>query len=112
MNERIEKWLNDILIAIEDIETFLGDGPRRFEDFASNKMLRLAVERDIEIIGEAMNRILRAEPGFTIASARQIVNTRNYVIHAYDSLNPETLWDIAINRLAPLRAEVERLLAG
>ena len=112
MNERIEKWLYDIVEAIENIDSYMGDGPRRFDDFVGNSMLRHAVERNIEIIGEAVNRILKAAPGFTITSARQIVNTRNYVIHAYDSLNPETLWDIVINRLPPLRAEVEKLLAG
>ncbi len=110
MKERIEKWLHDILEAIENIDSYMGDSPRRFDDFLRNGMLRHAVERNIEIIGEAVNRILKADPDFTITSARQIVNTRNYVIHAYDTLNPETLWDIVINRLPSLRAEVEKLL--
>jgi uncharacterized protein with HEPN domain len=111
MDERIEKWLHDILIAIEDIDDFLGDGPRLYADFVANKMLRLAVERDIEIIGEAMNRILKVDPAFSIPAARQIVNTRNYVIHAYDSLRPEMLWNIVIKDIPSLKSEVKKILA-
>jgi uncharacterized protein with HEPN domain len=73
-------------------------------------MLRQAVERNIEIMGEAMNRILKVDPDFKIAAARQVVNTRNYVIHGYDSLDVEMIWNIVINHLPPLRAEVEQLL--
>ncbi len=111
MNERIEKWLWDILGAIEDIETFLGSGPKRFDYFMSNKMLRQAIERNIEIIGEATNRILKVDPAFPITTARKIVNTRNYVIHAYDSLRPEMIWRIAINDLPVLKTEIHELLA-
>jgi uncharacterized protein with HEPN domain len=97
-------------MAIEEIEGFLGDGPRRFDDFVDNKLLRSGVERKIEIIGEATNRILKVDPGFSLTNARQIVGLRNYVIHAYDSLRPEMLWRIVINDLPPLRVEVEKLL--
>jgi uncharacterized protein with HEPN domain len=111
MDERIEKWLHDILIAIENIDRFVGPGPRRFADFVDNDMLRFAVERNIEIIGEAMNRILKVNPDFSLTHARKIVDTRNYVVHAYDSLKPERLWSIIIKDLSPLKAEVKELLA-
>ncbi len=110
MDERIKTWLYDILKAIEDIEDFLGDGPRRYADYAANRMLSSAVERKIEIIGEATGRILKIDPAFPITSARKIVDTRNYVIHGYDSLRDDIVWSIVINHLPPLKAEVGRLL--
>jgi uncharacterized protein with HEPN domain len=58
-----------------------------------------------------MNRILKIDPDFKIVAARQIVGTRNYVIHAYDSLRPEMIWNIVINDLPKLKAEVQKMLA-
>ena len=55
----VYRMLTDILTAIEEIESFFGDKPKLFDDFYSNLCLRRAIERNIEIIGEAMNRILK-----------------------------------------------------
>lgn len=68
------------------------------------------MERNIEIMGEAMNRILKIKPDIPITSARKVVDTRNFVIHAYDSLKPDILWAIVINHLPLLKEEVEALL--
>lgn len=57
-----------------------------------------------------MNRILKEIPDIPISSSRKIVDTRNYVIHAYDSLRPDILWSIVINHLPLLKSEVEALL--
>lgn len=57
-----------------------------------------------------MNRILKVNPEIKITSARKIVDTRNYVIHAYDSLQSDILWAIVINHIPKLKAEVIRLL--
>lgn len=73
-------------------------------------MFRKFVERNIEIMGEAMNRILKTHPEINITAARKIVDTRNYVIHAYDSLKPDILWAIVINHLPKLGTEVTALL--
>ena len=73
-------------------------------------MFRLFIERNIEIMGEAMNRILKIAPSINITSARKIVDTRNYVIHAYDSLKPDILWAIVINHIPILKNEVDILL--
>ena len=74
-------------------------------------MLKSAIGYKIAIIGEAVNRILKVDPAFPITAARKIVDTRNYVIHGYDSLTDEMMWGIVINHLPPLKAEVERLLS-
>lgn len=65
---------------------------------------------NISIIGEATNRILKINPNIQISNARQIVGTRNYLIHGYDSLRLEMIWAIIINDLPKLKAEVLSLL--
>ncbi len=98
------------MIAIEEIENFLGDGPKLFDDFFSNLCLRRAIERNIEIIGEAMNQILKIKSTIQITNSRKIVDARNYIIHGYDSLSADILWSIVVNHLPRLKLEVEKLL--
>jgi uncharacterized protein with HEPN domain len=86
------------------------DRPREYETFCNDTLFRRGVERNIEIMGEAMNQILKVNPEIKITSARKIVDTRNFVIHAYDSLRPDILWSIVINNLPLLKQEVESLL--
>ncbi len=111
MNERIETSLLDIVQMIDEIDGYWADGERKYTNFVNDVRTRRAVERNIEIIGEATKRILKIDPEFPVPEARKIVNTRNLVAHAYDSLDNEILWSIVINHLPPLKAEVERLLA-
>ncbi len=111
MDDRIVKYLTDIRLAIKEIEVASDARDKTFETFTSDVVFRKFIERNIEIIGEAMNRILRLEPDINITSARKIVDTRNYVIHSYNSLIPEILWAIVINHLPRLRDEVDSLLA-
>jgi len=110
MDDRIKKYLEDILNAIIEIETALSERGRDFNTFNSDFVFRKFVERNIEIMGEAMNRILKINPEITITASRKIVDTRNYVIHAYDSLRPEILWAIVINHIPLLEQEVRQLL--
>ena len=119
MDDLIKKHLQDILTAIEEIESFFGDRPKLFEDFYNNLCLRRAIERNIEIIGEAMNRILKADRNIAITNSRKIVDNsrkivdaRNYIIHGYDSLSADILWSMVINHLPKLKNEVTALLAN
>ena len=111
MDEQINVWLYDILTAIEEIESFFGEGPKRFADYRGDVRTRRAVERNVGIIGEAMNRILKVEPAFEVSNARKIVDVRNRVVHGYDSVSDETMWGIVINHLPPLKAEIKALVA-
>ena len=111
MDEKVTKYILDIQLAIAEINQALDERSREFEIFLNDFVFRKFVERNIEIIGEAMNRILRINPDIGITSARKIVDTRNYVIHAYDSLIPEILWAIVINHLPRLEEEVKSLIA-
>ena len=70
----------------------------------------VAVERNFEIMGEAMNRILKLKPYIAISHTRKIVDTRNKIVHGYDEIEPENLWNIIINYLPTLKTEVELLL--
>ena len=110
MDENINKHLHDILDAINEIESFFGDKPKYFNEFCNDLCLRRAVERDIEIIGEAMNRILKEDRDIAITNSRKIVDARNYIIHGYDSLSADILWSIVINHLPKLKEEAQALL--
>lgn len=73
-------------------------------------LLHRAVERNIEIMGEAMNRLLKDNPTIPITNARKIVDARNYIIHGY--VSADILWSIVINHLPLLHDEVAQLLAS
>ena len=109
MNDLVKKWLYDILEAINSINDYIGK-PRKFENYEKNKQLRRSVEREIEIIGEAVNRIKKEMPELEIANSYQIIATRNRVAHAYDAVNNAIIWGIVINHLPNLKTEVEQLL--
>lgn len=108
--DNTNKHLQDILTAVEEIDSFFGSEPKLFNEFAENLCLRRAVERNIEVIGEAMNRILKSNTDVQISNARKIVDARNYIIHGYDSLSVDILWSIVINHLPKLKVEVTELL--
>lgn len=110
MDKDIRKYLYDILVATKEVEQYFRGRPKRYEDFVTNYMLRRAIERNIEIMGEATNRILKIDENIAISNARKIVDARNYVIHGYDRLSPDILWSIVINHLPLLQQEVETLL--
>lgn len=110
MDDRIAKYINDILICISEIESALERFGKQYEMFESDFIFRKFVERNIEITGEAMGRILKINPSIQITAARKIVDTRNYVIHAYDSLKPDILWAIVINHIPRLKSELLHLL--
>lgn len=110
MDDRTEKYLNDILNSISEINGATQRFGKRYETFEKDIVFRRFVERNIEIIGEAMNRVLKINPDIAINSARKIVDTRNYVIHAYDSLKPDILWAIVINHIPRLHSEITSII--
>lgn len=111
MDRKVKKYLIDILNSILEIESFMETRPRMFETFCQDTLFRRGVERNIEIMGEAMNQALKLNSTLPITSARKIVDTRNFVIHSYDSLKPDILWSIVINHLPVLKNEIKGLLS-
>lgn len=110
MENEIKTWLFDIKSYIEEIELFVNGESYSFNQYAEDLKTRRAVERNLGIIGEAMNRILEAKPNLPITNARKVVDTRNRIIHGYDKISNEIVWDIIRNDLPVLKAEVTQLL--
>ena len=79
MQIEIKSCLYDILNAINEIDTFFVDTKFTFEIYRRDIRIKRAVERNIEIIGEAMNRILTLDDSFQLSNARKIVDTRNRI---------------------------------
>ena len=92
------KYLFDIKTSIDSIEDYLGE-KRDFFNYQNNKLLRRGIEREIEIIGEAMSRILKLNSDIEIKNARKIVDARNFVIHGYDKVDDIVIWGIVVNHL-------------
>ncbi len=109
MKREIKKYLFDIKTSIDSINEFLGES-RDFFKYQENKLLRRGIEREIEIIGEATNRILKYDKSIRIENARQIVDARNWVIHGYDKVDDVVIWGIVTKHLPKLKMEIEGLL--
>lgn len=110
MTIEIKKLLLDIKEAIQSIDDHL-EGRRSFAEYTANKTKRRAVEREFEIVGEAISKILKIDSSIHISYARLIVDLRNKVIHAYDSIDDTIMWKIIIKDLPLLQQEVILLLA-
>ena len=83
-----------------------------FEQYAADRWFRRAVEREFEIIGEALNRRARSAPATAarVTSLRRIVDFRNRIIHGYDAVDDLIVWITDEHHLPILLAEVEALL--
>lgn len=110
MDRKLRKYLSGIHSSILEIESFMENRPREYATFCNDTLFRRGVERNMEIMGEAMNQALKIDPDIPITASRKIVDTRNFVIHAYDSLKPDILWGIVINHMPLLKKEIEALL--
>lgn|SRR5699024_6214907 len=109
MDNRINAWLEDILRSIDEIFDFLPE-KRDFYEFQKDLKTKKAVERNIEIIGEAANRITNYKNAkIEIKNARQIVGTRNRIAHEYDNISDEVIWTIVVRELPKLKDEIIRL---
>lgn len=109
MDNEIKKYLFDIQESINSIQEYLGDR-REFKVYLADKMLRRAVEREFEIIGEAMSRIEKLDSTIEISSKRQIISMRNRVIHGYDKIDNEIVWGTIVRHLPTLKIEIDNLL--
>lgn len=109
MDNKLNAWLEDILRSIDEIFDFLPE-KRDFNEFQKDLKTKKAVERNIEIIGEAVNRITNYKHGsIEIHNARQIIGTRNRIAHEYDTISDEVIWTIVVRELPKLREEIIKL---
>ena len=109
--EEILTYLQDVLDAINDMQSCFIDFPNRYDIFEKDIMRRCVVERKVEIMGEAINRIKKIDSNVPIPNARAIIDTRNRIIHAYDNVQPEFLWSLVIRHIPQLKEDIENVIA-
>jgi uncharacterized protein with HEPN domain len=109
MSEEVKEYLRHILDAIAGIEIHVGEQPG-YQKYLGSPTMRRAVERELEIIGEAMNRIRKTDASVQVSNSKHIVYTRNRIIHGYDSIDDTIIWRIIIKEIPLLKKEVEELL--
>lgn len=108
MTDKTKKYLYDILESVNSIEDFIAE--INFLQYQQNKMVRRAVEREFEIIGEAMNELLKIDKNLKITSAKRIIGMRNRVIHGYDKIDNGVIWGTIKKHLPLLNTQVKELL--
>ncbi len=108
--EEVLTYLQDVLDAITEMQSCFVDFPNRYDLFEKDIMRRCVVERKVEIMGEAINRIRKTDPSLNIPNARAIIDTRNRIIHAYDNVQPEFLWSLVKRHIPELKTDIERII--
>ncbi len=112
MDQKLRKLLVDIQMSINEINTFVRESDTNsIVGYKQNMLIKRAIERNLEIIGEAMRRILDLQPDFPIKNSKKIFGLRNQIIHAYDAISDENIWSIIVNHLPRLEDEVNNLLS-
>ncbi|PKP41783.1 MAG: antitoxin [Bacteroidetes bacterium HGW-Bacteroidetes-13] len=102
--------MRTLLRSIDEIFDFLPE-KRDFFEFQKDLKTKKAVERNIEIIGEAVNRITNYKKAkIEIQNARQIIGTRNRIAHEYDNISDEVIWTIIVRELPKLKEEILKLI--
>ena len=109
MTEQGKKYLSDILRSVELIEQFTAT-INNYNDYSSDLKTQSAVERQLGIIGEAVNKFDKLFPEITLENARRIVGFRNRLIHSYDAVDSSMIWAIIKRHLDPLKAEVSEMI--
>ncbi|HEX9825530.1 MAG TPA: HepT-like ribonuclease domain-containing protein [Flavobacteriaceae bacterium] len=108
MTEKSKKYLSDILIAIDLIEKFTVD-VTNFNIYQDDLKTQSAVERQLAIIGEALNQLKKIETDLEIENAKQIIGFRNRLVHTYDSIDNSIVWAIINRHLKRLKEEIQAL---
>jgi len=109
MTDKAIKYLSDIQYAISLINDFLKD-IEKFSDYQSDLKTQSAIERQLGIIGEAVNRFRQEENIVILSHTKHTVDFRNRIIHSYDNIDASIVWTILKNHLSILRKEVDEIL--
>lgn len=110
MPHNVKKYLLDILNVISEIESFIEPTGNDFDAYCSNNMLKKAIEREFEIIGEALRKALEIDKTLEITHSKSIIGLRNHIIHSYDNVVDEIIWGIIQRHLPNLKQEIEEQL--
>ena len=104
------KYLLDMLDACRFLlEVTAG---RTMQDYETDRPFRSAVQRELQNIGEALRQLASRDPDTAarIAEHERIIRFRHALVHGYDSVKPELVWDVIANKLSTLRNELEEML--
>ncbi|MGB3588028.1 MAG: HepT-like ribonuclease domain-containing protein [Tunicatimonas sp.] len=107
--KEILKYILDIESAIEELDEVVNMYGKDYRKFSSNFMAVRTVERDLEIIGEAVRKLIEIDPSLKISSSKQIIGLRNMIVHAYDAIDPTMLWRILLKDLPLLKNEIRAI---
>jgi uncharacterized protein with HEPN domain len=110
MNNNLKKFYYDIKVSVDSIKDYL-KSCNDYENFKSNKIIKRAVEREFEIIGEAINSIQKIDKDVKISDYRKIINFRNYLIHGYSDISDKIVWSIIESDLPVLENEINDILS-
>jgi uncharacterized protein with HEPN domain len=105
MTEKGLKYLYDILYAIDLIEEFIAP-ISNYNEYVNDLKTQSAIERQLGIIGEAVNKFETIHPDLSLENSRKIVGFRNRLIHAYDAIDTSMIWAIINRHLTPLKEEI------
>ncbi|MCB9878971.1 MAG: DUF86 domain-containing protein [Planctomycetes bacterium] len=110
MQLEVKKYLFDVRQACARVADFTAG--RNFSDYTRDEMLKAAVERQFEIIGEALNQLAKLDAGVIgrITDHRRIIAFRNILVHAYAQIDDRVVWGVVETKLPRLTAEVGALL--
>lgn len=109
MQPKLLKYFLDIENIIVEIESVKKLTKNDFTLFEQDIILQRAIERDLEIIGEAVRKIIELQPTIHISSSKKIIGLRNIISHAYDSVNAELIWAIIHRDIPILSEEIQKL---
>ena len=109
MDNKVKAKLTDIVKAIDEIKLFVTE-IKSFSDYKNDLKSKRAIERNVAIIGEAVNQLSKIDETILITNAKRIVATRNRIIHSYDNVSDDIIWAIIVKELSELEKELEGLL--
>jgi uncharacterized protein with HEPN domain len=108
----VRLYLADIIDACDAIA--LHTAGMTVEQFVDSRTARSATEREFTVIGEALSQAIRQDPAIEVqvTRAQSITHFRNMLVHAYDLIEPQTMWGIVQNNVPTLHAEVQAILSS
>jgi uncharacterized protein with HEPN domain len=109
MNPKALKYILDIGSVIDEIELIQVEINNDFNTFKTNLMAKRALERELEIIGEAVKKLIEIEPSIQLEHSEKIIGLRNIIAHAYDSLDDELIWGVVQRHIPKLKQEIKAL---
>lgn len=112
MQPRVLKYILDIESVILEIESFKNLVENNFKNYQDSIVVKRAVERDLEIIGEAVRKLIDLDSNIKISSSGKIIGLRNLIAHAYDSVEDELIWSIIQRDIPVLKVEIQEIKKG